>query len=156
MGHFLARWINCLTPLLSIQSVTQSGTTYSAGTDYNLTADQVDWTPSGAEVAPGSTYDVTYRFLTSTTVTNINPDDGEFDVTGAVASTLVLVDYSWKMPRIDVITVDPDGYLQRVRGVSTAFNPIAPQVPYNVLQIAEYKQIWNSVSRVLLSRTTGS
>lgn len=132
------------TSVLSIQSVSQSGTTYAAGTDYNLTADQVDWTPSGAEVAPGSTYDVTYRFLTSTTVTNINADEGEFDVTGAVASTLVLVDYSWKMPRIDAITVDPDGYLHRVRGVSTAFNPIAPQVPYNELQIAEYKQTWHS------------
>jgi hypothetical protein len=133
------------TSVLSIQSVSQSGTTYSAGTDYNLTADQVDWTPSGAEVAPGSTYDVTYRFLTSTTATNINPDEGEFDVTGAVASTLVRVDYSWKMPRIDAITVDVNGYLHRVRGVSTAFNPIAPQVPYNELQIAEYYQNWNSV-----------
>ena len=134
------------TSILSIESVSQSGTTYSAGTDYNLTADQVDWTPSGAEVAPGSTYDVTYRFLTSTTVTNINADDGEFDVTNAVASTLVLVDYSWKMPRIDAIAVDQYGYLQRVRGVSTAFNPVAPQVPYNVLQLAEYKQVWNSVA----------
>ena len=135
------------TSILSIQSVSQGGTTYSAGTDYNLTADQVDWSPSGAEPAPGSTYDVTYRFLTSVSATNIDPDLGEFDVVDAVASTLVLVDYDWKMPRVDVLTLDSDGYFHRVRGVSTAFNPIAPGIPYNELQIAEYLQNWHSTDK---------
>ena len=135
------------TSVLSIQSVTQGATTYSAGTDYNLTADQVDWSPSGAEPAPGSTYSVTYRFLTSVTATNIDPDTGDFDIVDAVASTLVLVDYSWKMPRIDVISLDSYGYFHRVRGVSTAFNPVAPTVPYNELQVAEYYQNWNSVDK---------
>lgn len=134
------------TSVLSIQSVSQSGTTYSAGTDYNLTADQVDWSPSGAEPAPGSTYDVTYRFLTSTSATNIDPDSGDFDIVDAVASTLILVDYSWKMPRIDAIAMDSYGYFHRVRGVSTAFNPVAPAVPYNELQIAEYYQDWHSTN----------
>ena len=134
------------TSVLSIQSVSQSGTTYSAGTDYNLTADQVDWSPSGAEPAPGSTYDVTYRFLTSTSATNIDPDSGDFDIVDAVASTLILVDYSWKMPRIDAISMDSYGYFHRVRGVSTAFNPVAPAVPYNELQIAEYYQDWHSTN----------
>lgn len=135
------------TSVLSIQSVSQGGTTFSAGTDYNLTADQVDWSPSGAEPAPGSTYDVTYRFLTSTTATNIDPDTGAFDIVDAVASTLVLVDYSWKMPRIDVIALDSDGFFHRVKGVSTAFNPVCPAVPYNELLIAEYYQNWNSVDK---------
>lgn len=134
------------TSVLSIQSVSQSGTTFAAGTDYNLTADQVDWSPSGAEPAPGSTYDVTYRFLTSTAATNIDPDLGAFDIVDAVASTLVLVDYDWKMPRVDVISLDPDGLFHRNKGVSTAFNPIAPNVPYNELQIAEYLQTWHSTN----------
>lgn len=135
------------TSVLSIESVSQSGTTYSAGTDYNLTADQVDWSPSGAEVAPGSTYDVTYRYLTSTPATNIDPDTGNFDIVDAVASTIILVDYNWKMPRIDAISLDADGYFHRVRGVSTAFNPIAPSVPYNELQVAEFKQDWHSTNK---------
>jgi hypothetical protein len=135
------------TSVLSIQSVSQGATTYSAGTDFNLTADQVDWSPSGAEPAPGSTYSVTYRFLTSISATNIDPDTGDFDIVDAVASTLVLVDYSWKMPRIDVISLDSYGYFHRVRGVSTAFNPVAPTVPYNELQVAEYFQNWNSVNK---------
>ncbi len=135
------------TSVLSLQSVSQSGTTYTEGSDFTLAADQVNWSPSGAEPAPGSTYEVTYRFLTSTTATNVNPDDGEFDIVDAVASTVVLIDYSWKMPRVDVISLDPEGYFHRNRGVSTAFNPIAPQIPYNELQIAEYIQDWNSVNK---------
>ena len=66
------------TSILSIISVQQGGTTFSAGNDYNLTADQVDWTPSGAEPAPGSTYDVTYQYLTSVTPTSIDTDAGTF------------------------------------------------------------------------------
>ena len=86
------------TSILQIMSVSQGATTFAAGNDYNLTADQVDWTPSGAEPAPGSTYEVTYQYLTSVTPQNIDPDAGTFEITGAVASSLVLIDYNWKMP----------------------------------------------------------
>ena len=134
------------TSILQIMSVTQGATTFAAGNDYNLTADQVDWTPSGAEPAPGSTYEVTYQYLTSVTPQNIDPDAGTFEITGAVASSLVLIDYNWKMPRIDAISLDADGYFHRVRGTSTAFNPQAPLVPEDQLQIAEYFQDWKSTS----------
>ena len=134
------------TSVLQIIDVNQSGTTFAAGNDYNLTADQVDWTPSGAEPAPGSTYEVTYQYLTSVTPQNIDPDAGTFEITGAVASSLVLVDYNWKMPRIDAISLDADGYFHRVRGTSTAFNPQAPLVPEDQLQVAEYFQDWKSYS----------
>ena len=134
------------TSILQIMSVTQGATTFAAGNDYNLTADQVDWTPSGAEPSPGSTYEVTYQYLTSVTPQNIDPDAGTFEITGAVASSLVLIDYNWKMPRIDAISLDADGYFHRVRGTSTAFNPQAPLVPEDQLQIAEYFQDWKSTS----------
>ena len=138
------------TSILQIISVSQGATTYSAGNDYNLTADQVDWTPSGAEPAPGSTYSVTYQYLTSVTPQNIDPDAGTFEVTGAVASSLVLVDYNWKMPRIDRIVLDGDGYFHRIRGTSTAFQPEAPLIPADMLGIANYYQDWLSYSTPLV------
>jgi hypothetical protein len=134
------------TSVLSIQSVTQGGTTYSQGADYVLTADQVDWSPGGAEPAPGSTYSVTYRYLTSVTPSSVNADAGTFQITGAVSGTLVLTDYQWKMPRVDVLSLDQEGYFHRIKGVSSAFNPIAPLVPDTQLAIAEVRQEWFSAT----------
>ncbi|MCZ8101550.1 MAG: DUF4815 domain-containing protein, partial [Burkholderiales bacterium] len=45
--------------VVSIQSVTQGGTTYVAGTDYILSGDAISWAPGGAEPASGSTYSIT-------------------------------------------------------------------------------------------------
>nr|VFJ75484.1 MAG: protein of unknown function (DUF4815) [Candidatus Kentron sp. FM]VFJ75511.1 MAG: protein of unknown function (DUF4815) [Candidatus Kentron sp. FM] len=36
-------------------------------------------------------------------------DEGSFTVSNAVGDSLVLVDYSWKLPRIDAITLDRTG-----------------------------------------------
>jgi hypothetical protein len=139
------------TSVLSIEEVKQGATTYALGTDFVLTADQVDWSLPGAEPAPGSTYTVKYRYLTSVTPTNINPDAGTFQVTGAVVGTLVLVDYNWKMPRYDVVALDPDGFFHRIKGVSSAFNPVLPNVPSNQLQIASFYLDWLSTSTPVVS-----
>ena len=128
--------------VLSIQSVTQGGTTYAPGTDYVLNADQVDWSPGGAEPAPGSTYSVTYLYLTSVTPSSVDADAGTFQITGAVSGTLVLTDYQWKMPRVDVLSLDQEGYFHRIKGVSSAFNPIAPLAPESQLVVAEIREDW--------------
>jgi hypothetical protein len=78
------------TSVLSLVSVTQGATTFTATTDYLLTAGKVDWTPAGAEPAPGSTYSVTYRYITTVVPTAV--DDTGFTVTGAVSGTLILTD----------------------------------------------------------------
>lgn len=134
------------TAVLSIVSVSQGATTYTQGSDYVLTADQVDWSPSGAEPAPGSTYSVTYQYLTSVTPTNIDTDAGTFEITGAVVGSLVLTDYQWKLPRFDVLALDQDGYFHRIKGVSSAFNPVEPLVPSSQLQIASIRHNWLSTA----------
>jgi hypothetical protein len=139
------------TAVLSIQSVSQGATIYAAGTSYNLTADQVDWSPGGAEPAPGSTYSVTYRYLTSVTPTNINADAGTFQISGAVSGSLVLADYRWKLPRYDVIALGSDGLFQRIKGVASAFNPVAPLVPSTQLQVASIYLDWFSTSKPRVS-----
>lgn len=140
------------TAVLSIQSVTQGGTTYSLGTDFNLTSDQVDWSPGGAEPAPGSTYSVTYRYLDSVTPANINEDNGTFEVTGAVASTLILVDYNWKLPRYDVMTMNKTGEINLIKGVSSRFNPEVPLlfVPDSDLLLASIYYNWKSTHTPLV------
>jgi len=134
------------TAVLLIVSVTQGATTFVAGTSYNLTADQVDWTPAGPEPAPGSTYSVTYQYLTSVEPTNINPDAGTFQITGAVAGSLVLIDYRWKMPRYDVLALDSSGLFNLIKGTSSAFNPIPPAVPTTQLKLCEIYLDWYTTS----------
>ena len=128
------------TAVLSIESVSQGGTTFDEGTDFVRSGDEVDWSPNGNEPAPGSTYDVTYRYIDT-----INPDsvtDTEIEISGAVTGTTVFVDYTWKMPRIDTLAMDENGTLYRIEGVSQVVNPQAPTVSDNLLVLANVLFEW--------------
>jgi hypothetical protein len=89
------------TSIVDIVQVRQGGTVYVKNTDYKLTAGQVDWSPSGAEPAPGSSYEITYRHMTKLTPSNVT--DTGFTIADAVDGTTVLVTYSWinAAPRSD-------------------------------------------------------
>ena len=135
--------------VLSIQSITQGGTTYTATTDYFLNGDKVDWSPGGAEPAPGSTYSITYRYLGNVTPSAVDLQAGTFTVTGAVNGTLVLTDYRWKLPRFDRICIDRDGNFSRVKGISSRFTPLPPAVPGNLLGLATIRHKWGETPEVI-------
>ncbi|SDY39638.1 protein of unknown function [Nitrosomonas sp. Nm58] len=92
------------TSVLSLLEVKQGGTTYLANTDYKLTSGKVDWSLAGNEPAPGSTYTVTYQYISEVTPTAI--DDTGFTVEGAVVGSLILVTYNQKLPRYDRIALN--------------------------------------------------
>ena len=127
--------------VLNIQSIVQGGTTFHAST-YFLNGDKVDWSPSGAEPSPGSTYTITYQYLGNVTPSNVNLQAGTFNVTGAVNGTLVLTDYQWKLPRFDRICLDRDGNLTRYRGLSSRYTPLPPVIPGNLLLLATVEHRW--------------
>lgn len=104
------------TSILSVVSVIQGGTTYVPTDDYILNSGAIDWSPSGSEPSPSSTYSVTYRYMKTVEPTDVT--DTSFVVEGAVDGTNVLVDYSYKMPRYDIITVDYDGNIHKIKGVA--------------------------------------
>lgn len=135
------------TSVVSIQSVTQGGTTYVQGTDYQLTAGKVDWSLPGAEPATGSSYSVTYRYIT--TVAPESPDLTGFSVTGAVVGTLVLTSYYTRLPRIDRLCLSETGEFVWIAGVSTDYNPVRPGVPSNLCPIAQVLQTWDATRRVI-------
>ena len=126
--------------VISIVSVVQGGTTYVATTSYLLTSGSVDWTPVGPEPSTGSSYDVTYKYITA--VSPELPDITGFSVTGAVVGTLILVSYLYKMPRIDRLCMDSSGLLSVIRGVPSASLPHPPSVPRNMLLLATATQAW--------------
>lgn len=135
------------TSVIALVLVKQGGTTYTAGTDYNLTAGKVDWTPAGAEPAPGSSYDVTYQYITAVTPTAV--DDTGFTVTGAVVGSLILTSYNVKLPRIDRLCLNPEGQFVWLTGVSTDYDPVRPPVPSGLLPLAQVVQLWTSASYVI-------
>lgn len=130
------------TSVLSILSVSQGATTYTAGTDYQLTAGKVDWSPAGTEPAPGSSYTVTYRYITNVTPTLV--DATGLTVTGAAVGTLVQVSYSQMLPRIDRLCLDQDGNPVWLTGVAAEYSPLLPTVPSDLLPLASVYQTWTS------------
>ena len=128
--------------VVSIVEVKQGGTTYTPVTDYFLNGDKVDWSPAGTEPAGGSSYTVKYRYLTNVTPQNINLNAGTFTVDGAVAGTLVLTDYFWKLPRLDRICINREGGFVRVKGLASRYTPQAPTIPDTLLSLATIEQKW--------------
>lgn len=133
--------------VLSILSVVQGAKTYVQGTDYKLTAGQVDWSLSGAEPATGSTYTVVYQYITSVEPTLV--DTKGCTVTGAVVGSLILVSYNQAMPRIDRICVTDQGQITYVKGVSANFRPTAPDLPTTMLPLALVNQTWDDSRSVI-------
>lgn len=144
------------TSVLSITAVNQGGTwngtaytggtTYPAGTGYLLTADRVDWSPTGAEPGVGTQYSVTYRYLTTVAPTAV--DATGWTVAGAVPGTLVLSDYKWKLPRVDSIAIDKAGQVVRIKGLSRPYAAQAPGVPATLLEVALIDHKWGQAPTV--------
>jgi hypothetical protein len=114
--------------------VKQGSTIYVNGTDYRLHSGDVDWSLSGAEPAPGSTYEITYRYRSRITPQSITSNG--FTISGAVNGTLVLVDYSWMMTRYDLITMDAQGIVRRIKGFAHPWRPSLPKAPTGQLALA--------------------
>jgi len=133
--------------VLEILEVSQGATTYVETTDYLLTDGKVDWTPAGDEPAPGSTYSVTYRYITLVTPTAV--DSTGYTVTGAVVGTLILTTYRQMLPRIDRLCLNADGQTQWLVGVSAEYNPQPPAVPSDLLSLASVYQTWDANRRVV-------
>lgn len=128
--------------VLEIIEISQGGTIYEPNQDYRLTAGDVDWSPLGAEPAPGSSYDVTYRYREQLDTVNLN--DTSFDIEGAVEGSLILIDYKWKMPRFDLVSMDQEGNVRRVKGLAHPWRPAVPQSPEGQLTLGLIEHTWET------------
>lgn len=135
------------TAVAQLIEVKQGTIVYTEGNDFLLTVDSVDWSPGGGEPAPGSTYEVTYDYRTDGTVEL--EDEKGVTVSGAVDGSLVLLDYSWKLPRLDRLAIDRDGKIWRLKGVSDAFRTLLPSVPSGQLQLAIIEQTWSGFPNIV-------
>lgn len=123
-----------------IISVTQGVTTYAAGTDYVRSGDHIDWSPGGDEPDGGSSYTVTYRYLAAVTPDEVGSDT--ITISGGVHGTQVLINYGWKLPRVDLICLDQAGNAVYLKGTSARERPVAPVAPETLLPLAEVTNDW--------------
>ncbi|WMT83898.1 DUF4815 domain-containing protein [Wolbachia endosymbiont of Listronotus oregonensis] len=123
-----------------IIQVKQGDVIYENSTDYKLSGGNVDWSLPGKEPAPGSSYLITYRFRT-----HVSPEDVDEQgckIKGAVDGSLVSVDYTWKMPRFDLITLDAKGVIRRIKGIAHPWRPSMPKAPSGQLLLCYIHQTW--------------
>ncbi|TLP42679.1 DUF4815 domain-containing protein [Cohaesibacter sp. CAU 1516] len=133
----------------SIISVVQGGTTYVRGTDYQLTAGGVDWQLPGAEPAESTTYNVTYRYRA--VVVPDAFDATSITVSGSAAGGQAILAYTYKLPRIDLICLDKDGFPAYVNGVPGS--TLEPQSPADLLKLAEVHNDWFGTPTVVNNGT---
>lgn len=132
--------------VLSIVSVVQGGTTYTSPASYIFANNALDWSPGGAEPAPGSTYTVTYDHVVQVTPLAVGTDT--IKVGTALNGTTLYVDYSWKVPRVDRVVIDENGALAVVKGQPSKYVPRAPDVPRGALGLATLTQTWRGAPTV--------
>ena len=128
------------TPVYSIQSVSQGGTTYVAGTSYAKVGDTISWAAAGAEPSPGSSYNVTFRYVD--TVTPITVGRQTLTLEAAVPGQPVTMNYRYKLPRIDTIAIDLDGLVNYIEGVPSKYSPVPPLVPLPLAPLARIDNRW--------------
>ncbi len=126
--------------VLEIIQVKQGDVIYENSADYKLNAGNIDWSLPGKEPAPGSSYQITYRCRTQVSPEDINEQGCK--VRGAVDNSLVLVDYTWKMPRYDLITIDAKGVVRRIKGIAHPWRPSMPKAPAGQLLLCYIHQTW--------------
>ncbi|WEK04566.1 MAG: DUF4815 domain-containing protein [Candidatus Devosia phytovorans] len=123
---------------------------YTKGVDFKRTGDGVDWGLAGAEPSPGSIYQVTFDYRES-----VNADaftDRTITVSGGVEDPEgIIVAYTYKLPRIDLIGVMPSGAPTYIKGNSAA-NPVRPPSPANVLALAEIRNTWMGEPTIVTDR----
>ncbi len=137
--------------IFRLTKVVQGNTVYVEGVDYRLlNQSQIDWSLSGSEPAPGTTYYVSFLYTQPLVI------DKDFKLEQSTDSIIFIgntpapnqnftVTYSYYLAKAGVITLDRNGELGYVLSPSSS-NPLPPEVPATVLPIATFKLYANGQS----------
>ncbi|MEJ6474125.1 DUF4815 domain-containing protein [Pseudoalteromonas piscicida] len=134
--------------VIEILAISQDGIEYQQGIDFIFTRNHISWRDGGNKPASGTTYEVSYTYRR---LVNIDADETGFwlqkqlsDVEEVLENGLVVVDYHWFMPRIDLLVLTPGGSIERIQGAPDRINPQAPLIPHQHLGLARVHQHWGS------------
>lgn len=119
--------------------------TSEAGITYNL-RDVLDFRPVLVNTATDATTVAAASVNPALSTTYVTDASG---LRSAIPSTNIFVDCSYYLARRDVVVLDKDGFFNVIKGTPSA-NPASPQVPENVMALANvYIPPYPSVSETL-------
>lgn len=143
------------TSVFEIVDVHQGSLIFTQNVDFAFASDRLSWNFQGEEPAPFSTYSVTYHYRAA--VNPVSSDTKQVTISGAVQGSLIEIDYSYRMPRKDLIVMYTDRSVGIVRGVAHRYAPVVPDTPPEAICLAEVSQHWDglpSVTNVAIQRVT--
>jgi Domain of unknown function (DUF4815) len=135
------------TSVTSVIEVKQGATIYADPASYVRTGNSIDWSGAGPEPAPGSSYSVKYRYRASVLPTA--QTSSSVTASGGAAGGDVLVSYTFKLPRIDMLCLNQNGEPVYVKGVPARADPLPPVPPRDVLPLCQLRQNWLTSPEVL-------
>lgn len=128
------------TSVIKLVEIKQGGTIFTQGSDYRLDANKVNWEAEGSEPAPGSKYTVKYHYRTNIVPDASSPTD--ITLSGLVEGSLIELDYTYRMPRKDIIVMYRDRSVTMVKGVPHRYAPVLPATPPGAICLATVEQTW--------------
>lgn len=128
------------TSVIEIIEVKQGATVYAVTTSYIRNNNGVDWAPAGPEPLGGSTYTVKYRYRASVEAVAATTDT--ITVQGGATNGDIIIAYTFKLPRIDLLCLAVDGSPAYVKGVPARKDPMVPFAPFELLPLCQVINNW--------------
>ncbi len=113
---------------------------YLENTDWVRSGNYVNWLPAGNEPAVGASYEVIYSY--ETVITPLSRTPTTIEVGGLEMDSQIYVDYSYSLPRKDLIVLNKAGNLEIFAGESQARNPAAPIASTDQIALATIDHDW--------------
>ncbi|WP_440055494.1 DUF4815 domain-containing protein [Pseudoalteromonas sp. T1lg65] len=134
-----------------IESVRSGDNVYLEGTHYDFKDNHIHWLIDGERPTTGSSYQATYVY---NTFAEVEHNATHYWITASFLQkraenneTLLLDDieavYERLSPRIDLILLNRDGEIERIKGVPALERPKAPLLPEQHLPLAYVHQHWD-------------
>ncbi|WP_105168538.1 DUF4815 domain-containing protein [Pseudoalteromonas sp. T1lg23B] len=141
------------TSVDTVEQISYQDKIYVEHDDYEFEGNHIVWKLAGERPPVGSSYQVTYTYGTSVPVTfnatHYSIDKSFIDSGNEVLPDQIRVDYQRHSPRIDLIVLNAQGQVKRIKGASVLEHPEPPHVPEQHLPLAYVYQYWGeSVPRV--------
>ncbi|MCP4526713.1 MAG: DUF4815 domain-containing protein [Aestuariibacter sp.] len=130
--------------LLTVHSIRYGTSSFLEGRDFLIKGSLIDWSPLGAEPPTGSLFTIDCEHIVERTIPESDVLESGFTFEGAIVGSNFHIEYETLLPRKDLIVLERNGAINRIRGKGDTRALSAPKAPAGTLAIAELGHHWTS------------